>query len=66
VSRPFRMLRSALVNGNAMVDAINYQVVCKNNERPNFILMSPRVTFSFIEHEVLTLKGQLLADGTVP
>jgi hypothetical protein len=38
VSRPFRMSRYALDDCKAMFDAINYQVTCKSNWRPNFIL----------------------------
>jgi hypothetical protein len=60
VSRPFKMSCYALADGpgNAMFDAINYQVVCKSNGKPNFILSSG-VTFSFV-----TLKGLDEAEGT--
>jgi hypothetical protein len=38
VRRPFRMSRYALVDVNAMFDAINYQLVCKSNGRQHFML----------------------------
>jgi hypothetical protein len=47
VSRLVRKSRYALTDGNAMLDAINYPVVCKSNADTK-----SRVAFSFIEHEV--------------
>jgi hypothetical protein len=64
VSRPFRMTCCALADGNAMVDAIRYQVACKSNGRTHFIhhvLCHPGFHWAWS----VTLIGRHLAEGTV-
>jgi hypothetical protein len=51
-----------------MFDAINYQVLCKSNVRPNFILhilCHPGLHFRSLSMKCDVMKGRLLAEGTV-